>query len=75
VASGTHHAVRSRADHVAKGGKKLEEDGGWVGLCVWSDSADSESGEGVECGHWQLGATERGWSGEDWTGLLLHWIV
>jgi hypothetical protein len=55
VAGGVDHAVRSTADHVAEGGQKLEENGGGVGLGVWSDGADGESRVAMESGHGKLG--------------------
>ena len=48
VAGGVDHAVGSRADQVAKGGQKLEEDGGRMCLGVRSDGTDGEPCETVE---------------------------
>jgi hypothetical protein len=48
VAGGIDHAVRSRADQVAEGGQKLEEDGGRVCLGVGSDGTDGEPCEPME---------------------------
>jgi hypothetical protein len=57
VAGGIHHAVRSRADHVAEGSQKLEQNGGGMGLGVGSNGADGESGITVESGHGEPGKT------------------
>jgi hypothetical protein len=59
VAGGVDHAVGSRADQVAEGGQKLEENGGRVSLGVGSDGADGESCETVESGFAQLGIRGR----------------
>jgi hypothetical protein len=47
VACGFDHAVRSRADHIAKGGEKLEENGGGIGLGVGRDGTDCAAGHAV----------------------------
>jgi hypothetical protein len=77
VAGGIHHAVRSRADHVAEGRQKLEQNGGGMRLGVASDGADGEPGVAMERGHWELGRsfiTKGGWGWGRRTGLLL-WLV
>jgi hypothetical protein len=50
VASGIDHAVGSGTEQVAEDGEKLEEQGGRVGLGVWSDDANDASGEAVKRG-------------------------
>jgi hypothetical protein len=55
VAGGIHHAVRSRADHVAEGSQKLEQNGGGMRLGVASDGADGESGVAMERGYVEAG--------------------
>jgi hypothetical protein len=85
VAGSIHHAVRSTADHVAEDSQKLKEDGGRVGLGVWSDGADSESGGTVETDGGQLprqggaggptGIVERRWSGGGRIGPLPYLVV
>jgi hypothetical protein len=60
VTGGIHQAVRSTTDHVAKGGQKLEQDGGGMGLGVRSDGADGEPGATVESGRGQHG----NWAGK-----------
>jgi acylphosphatase len=47
VACGFDHAVRCRADHIAKGGEKLEENGGGIGLSVGRDGTDCAAGDAV----------------------------
>ena len=55
VAGGIDDAVRSGADHVAKGGQKLEQNGGGIRLGVGSDGADGEPGVAVKSGHGKPG--------------------
>ena len=77
VAGGIHHAVRSRADHVAEGRQKLEQNGSGMRLGVGCDGADSEPGAAMERGHGELGrrcVAMRLWGGGRRTGLLL-WLV
>jgi hypothetical protein len=47
VACGFDHAVRRRAGHIAKGGEKLEENGGGIGLGVGRDGTDCATGHAV----------------------------
>jgi hypothetical protein len=78
VAGGIDHAVRSGADHVAKGGQKLEQNGGGMRLGVRSDGADGEPGVAVKSGHGKPGRSciaERRWGGGRRTGLLLSLVV
>jgi hypothetical protein len=78
VAGGIHHAVRSRADHVAEGGQKLEQNGGGMGLRVRSDGADGEAGVAVESGHGEPGRSrigERRLRGRDGTCALRLLVV
>ena len=48
VAGGADHAVRAGADHVAKGGEQLQENGLGLGLGVRSQGAHGFSGEAIE---------------------------
>jgi acylphosphatase len=47
VACGFDHAVGYRADHIAKGGEKLEENGDGIGLGVGRDGTDCAAGDAV----------------------------
>jgi hypothetical protein len=79
VAGSIHHAVRSTAEHVAEDGEKLKENGGRVGLGVWSNGADDASGETVERGLGQLGQTgiarRRGGSRTGLLPSLVGWFL
>ncbi len=48
VAGGADHAVRAGADHVAKGGEQLQEQGLGLGLGVGSQGAHGISGKAIE---------------------------
>ena len=48
VARGSDAAVRAGADEVAEGGQELKKYGGGVGLGVWRERADKETGDTVE---------------------------
>ena len=58
MAGGIDHAVRSGADQVAKGGQKLEQNGGGMRLGVGSDGADGEPGVAVKAATGSLGEAE-----------------
>jgi hypothetical protein len=41
-------AVRSRTDEVAEGSQELQEDCGWIGLGMWRESSDDQTGSTME---------------------------
>ena len=70
VPGGLDHAVRAGPNHVAKGGKELQQNGDGIGLGVGGDGADDAAGEAVGGCRGQCGPGSGSGRGRRWGSVV-----